>query len=188
MSLDKLKALVGEEIYDKYLAQALEGKDYFFAEGKEFIPISKFNDVNNAKKELEAQLKQRDDQLTALQKSAKGNDELVQQIEALKETNEKTKTDYEAQLLQLQKNYAIDTVLNGAGAKNKDALKGMLGDLNAYEFKDGKHVGLEEKVAQIRKDNGWLFETQAPQSVGAKHEPTQATPQDNDLRKAFGLK
>lgn len=185
MSLDKLKALVGEEVYNKYLAQALEGKDYFFAEGKDFIPLSKFNDVNNAKKELETQLKQRDDQLVELQKSVKGNDDLVKQIETLKQTNEKTKVDYEAQLLQLQKNHALDNVLNGAGAKNKDALKGMLGDLNAYEFKDGKHVGLEEKVAQIRKDNSWLFESQVPSSVGQGHH--QDVVENQDLRKAFGL-
>lgn len=186
MSLDKLKALVGEEVYNKHLASALEGKDYFFAEGKDFIPLSKFNDVNNVKKELETQLKQRDDQLVELQKSVKGNEDLVKQIEALQQTNEKTKTDYEAQLLKLQKDHALDNVLNGAGAKNKDALRGMLGDLNAFEFKDGKHVGLEEKVAQIKKDNGWLFESQVPDSAGKQHHTDVV--QNQELRKAFGLK
>lgn len=186
MSLDKLKALVGEEVYNKYLAQALEGKDYFFAEGKDFIPLSKFNDVNNSKKELENQIKQRDDQLSQLQKAVKGNEELTKQIESLQIANEKAKTDYEAQLLQLQKNHSLDNLLNGAGAKNKDALKGMLGDINAYEFKEGKHIGLEEKIAQIKKENAWLFESQVPSSAGQQHQ--QANVENAELRKAFGLK
>lgn len=188
MPFEKLKSIVGEEVYKKYLEQPLEkdGKDYFFAEGKEFIPLSKFNDVNNANKELKNQLSERDIQLEDLQKSVKGNEELTAEINKLKEINAKNKTDYEAQLLQLEKDHALETTLLNAGSKNKNALKGMLGDISSYEFKDGKFTGLEEKIAQVRKDNSWLFETTVPSSAGKNH-ITEVEPK-NELRKAFGLK
>mgnify|MGYP002508337725 CR=1 FL=1 len=62
MALEKLQELLGEELW-KQVAPKLEGKEYFFAEGKDFIPISKFNEVNDAKKEAEKQLQERDKQL-----------------------------------------------------------------------------------------------------------------------------
>ena len=79
MALEKLQELLGEELW-KQVAPKLEGKEYFFAEGKDFIPISKFNEVNDAKKEAEKQLQERDKQLDTLQKSVKGNEELTKQI------------------------------------------------------------------------------------------------------------
>ena len=53
MAIEKLKELIGEELF-KQVEEKLKatGKDYFFAEGKDFIPISKFNEINELNKEL----------------------------------------------------------------------------------------------------------------------------------------
>ena len=71
MSLENLKKLIGEDIFNQYIAPKIEGKDYFFAEGKDFIPKSRFDEVNETNKELKNQIASRDSQLVELQKSAK---------------------------------------------------------------------------------------------------------------------
>ena len=182
MALEKLQDLLGEELW-KQVALKLEGKEYFFAEGKDFIPISKFNEVNDAKKEAENQLKERDKQLDTLQKAVKGNEELTKQINDLKEANTKAQTEYETKVLDIQKSYELEKVLSLSGARNSSALKGML-DLSKCEFKEGKYTGLDEQIAQIKKDNEWLFSSTTPQSVGASH-GNQTPPSDefSDIRK-----
>lgn len=169
MALEKLKEVLGEELW-KQVAPKLEGKEYFFAEGKDYIPISKFNEVNEAKKEAEAQLKERDNQLVQLQKAVKGNEELTKQINDLQEANTKAQQDYETRVLEIQKSYELEKILSSSGARNTSALKGML-DLEKCTFKEGKYTGLDEQIAQIKKDNDWLFTSTVPQSVGSSHNP-----------------
>ena len=182
MALEKLQELLGEELW-KQVAPKLEGKEYFFAEGKDFIPISKFNEVNDAKKEAEKQLQERDKQLDTLHKSVKGNEELTKQINDLKEANTKAQEEYNAKVLDIQKSYELDKVLSLSGARNSSALRGML-DLSKCEFKEGKYTGLDEQIAQIKKDNEWLFTSPTPQSVGATHQNTPpATDEFADFRK-----
>ena len=179
MALEKLKEVLGEELF-KQVEPKLQGKDYFFAEGKDFIPISK---VNDAKKEAEKQLQERDKQLDQLQKSVKGNEELTKQISDLKEANTKAQEEYNAKVLEIQKSYELDKVLTSSGARNSSALKGML-DLSKCEFKDGKYTGLDEQIAQLKKDNDWLFASQVPQSGGASHQPQNPTSDEfADFRK-----
>lgn len=167
MALEKLKEVLGEELW-KQVALKLEGKEYFFAEGKDYIPISKFNEVNEAKKEAEAQLKERDNQLVQLQKAVKGNEELTKQINDLQEANTKAQQDYETRVLEIQKSYELEKILSSSGARNTSALKGML-DLEKCTFKEGKYTGLDEQIAQIKKDNDWLFTSTVPQSIGSSH-------------------
>ena len=88
MAIEKLKEIIGEELF-KQVEEKLKatGKDYFFAEGKDFIPISKFNEINELNKELNKQIASRDSQLNELQKAVKGNEDLTKQIKDLQEAN-----------------------------------------------------------------------------------------------------
>lgn len=168
MSLENLKKLIGEDIFNQYIAPKIEGKDYFFAEGKDFIPKSRFDEVNETNKELKNQIASRDSQLVELQKSAKGNEDLTKQIAELQSANAKAKEEYDAKILQLQKNYTLESILAKSGARNQNALKGML-DLTKCTFKDGVYSGLDEQIAQIKKDNDWLFTNQVSTSAGSEH-------------------
>ena len=178
MALEKLKEVLGEELW-KQVAPKLEGKEYFFAEGKDYIPISKFNEVNEAKKEAETQLKERDNQLVQLQKAVKGNEELTKQINDLQEANTKAQQDYETRVLEIQKSYELEKILSSSGARNTSALKGML-DLEKCTFKEGKYTGLDEQIAQIKKDNDWLFASTVPQSAGSSHNSNTQTVDEFD--------
>lgn len=168
MLLENLKKLIGEDIFNQYIAPKIEGKDYFFAEGKDFIPKSRFDEVNETNKELKNQIASRDSQLVELQKSAKGNEDLTKQIAELQSANTKAKEEYDAKILQLQKNYTLESILAKSGARNQNALKGML-DLTKCTFKDGVYSGLDEQIAQIKKDNDWLFTNQVSTSAGSEH-------------------
>lgn len=167
MSLEKLKEVVGEELY-KQISPKLEGKNWFFAEGKDYVPKARLDEALASKKEAETQLASRDAQLVELQKSAKGNEELSKQIAELQTSNTKSKEEYEAKILNMQKDYALENALNLSGAKNSKALKGML-DLEKCTFKDGKYEGLDEQISQIKKDNDWLFNTSVKKNVGFEH-------------------
>lgn len=188
MALDKLKELLGEDLYNQ-VSTKLGDKEYFFAEGKDFIPVSKFNETNEAKKQAEATIKECGKQLADLQKAVEEGKDLKATISALQEKNTKDQAEYEAKIVNIQKNYELDRVLTTAKAKNVKALKGML-DMEKVTFADGKYTGLDEQIEEIRKNNEWLFEQTIPTSVGKDHkqDPNQRTAEDAKLRKAFGLK
>ena len=58
-------------------------------------------------------------------------------------------------------------------------------DSKTEAFKDGKYTGLEEQIAQLKKDNDWLFASQVPQSGGASHQQQNpAVDEFADFRKA----
>lgn len=187
MAIEDLKEFLDEETYGK-VSKALEGKELFVGKGQ-FIPKSRFDEVSNREKELKTQIGERDSQLEILKKSAQGNEELTKQIEELKATNAKSIQDYDAKILKMQKDYELDSVLSKSGAKNQRALRGML-DIDKLEFKDGKYVGLEEQIAQVRKDNTWLFDGGMPKGVGT--DPNKGNPApnktDSKLKAYFGIK
>ena len=162
-NLDNFRVLLEEKL-------KATGKDYFFAEGKDLIPISKFNEVNELNKELNKQIASRDSQLTEQQKAVKGNEELTKQIKDLQDANKKAQSEYESEVLRIKKDSALKLKLSQSGAKSTDALLGMISkDVEGMEFKDDNYVGLDEKIAQIKKDNAWLFEEAVPQSGGQYH-------------------
>lgn len=70
---------------------------------EKFIPKGKFDEERNRVKDLTEQLKARDGQLNELQKSAKGNEELTKQLEALKEANAKQLAEREKRITLLKR-------------------------------------------------------------------------------------
>ena len=73
-----LKELLGEELYSQ-VTEKLGDKKIMVDDGN-FIPKSRFDQVNQAKKDLEVQLKDRDTQLADLSKNNKDNENLLNQI------------------------------------------------------------------------------------------------------------
>lgn len=80
-----------------------------------------------------------------------------------KETAEKAKADADKQISQMKFDYALSAALTGAKAKNTKAVKALL-DMDGLKFNDndGKIVGLDEQLAQIKTDNDYLFESDEP--------------------------
>ena len=159
-----LKELLGEELYSQ-VTEKLGDKKIMVDDGN-FIPKSRFDQVNQAKKELEVQLKDRDTQLADLSKNNKDNESLLNQIKDLQALNKQTTTDYENKINQMQFDYALDGALTNAKSKNNKALKALL-DMNSIKYQEGKLEGLQEQIEALQKDASYLFDLEtAPANTG----------------------
>ncbi|MGL5511718.1 MAG: phage scaffolding protein [Sporomusa sp.] len=121
-----------------------------------FIPKARFDEVNNSKKELEGQVKERDKQLDTLKKSTGDIEAMKTEIAQLQETNKTAKADYEAKVKQMQVDNAVNSALTGAKAKNLKAVRALLNLENAEL--DGESVkGLADQIKKLQEDEGTKF-------------------------------
>lgn len=123
---------------------------------KDFVPRERLNEVNEAKKTLEAQVAERDKQLTELKKSVGDNEALKTQIDELQKANKAAKEKFESDLQALKISNAIDTALTASGAKNLKATRALL-DLEKITL-DGDDVkGVEEQIKALKSDDSTKF-------------------------------
>lgn len=134
---------------------------------KGYVPPERFNEVNEAKKNAENTISERDKQLAELKKSVGDNDELKKQIEALQLENKTTKEKFEADLNQMRISNAIDSALTGAGAKNIKAVKALL-DLEKIKLDGEKVTGIDDQLKTLLSadDSKFLF------NVKTENQPT----------------
>jgi HSP90 family molecular chaperone len=124
---------------------------------KGFIPKTRFDEVNDAKKKLEGDVQERDKQLEDLKKvDAEG---LQKKIEELQATNQSNQEAYDAKIKQIQLDAAVEKALLGAKAKNTNAVKALL-ELENAEI-DGESIkGLDDQLKKLQEaeDTKFLFE------------------------------
>ncbi|MFH6684021.1 phage scaffolding protein [Bacillus amyloliquefaciens] len=185
-----LKELLGDDLYAQVIEKAGDQKIDIVSNGQWF-PKERFDAVNNEKKDLKSQLDERDQQLNALQKQAKGNEELQAAIEQLQEDNKKTADEYQQKLDQQAFDFAIESALRDAKSKNIKAVKANL-NLDGLKLADGKVIGLDEQITVLRESDSYLFEEDqksAPSLAGRQphdtansgvHSPTGKNPFSQD--------
>ena len=158
MKTEFLKSLnLSQEVIDKIMAE--NGKD-IAVEQKKAEKVIKESDSYKLKAEsLETQV---NDANTEIQKFKDMDiDGIKKAADDWKETAEKAKADADKQISQMKFDYALSAALTGAKAKNAKAVKALL-DMDGLKFNDGKIVGLDEQLAQIKADNDYLFESDEP--------------------------
>lgn len=123
---------------------------------KNFIPKTRFDEVNDAKKQLELDIKTRDTQLEDLKKSTGDAEALKKQITDLQTANTTAKTEFEAKMKQLQIDSAVERALVAAKAKNTKAVKALL-DMTKVEL-DGENVkGLDDQIKTLSESDNSKF-------------------------------
>jgi len=122
---------------------------------KNAVPKAEFNTLNDTKKTLEAQIAERDTQLTELNKKVKGNEELEKTIADLQTANATTKTEYETKLKDITINSAIQSKLTDT--KYADLLLGKFDKTKLSVAADGKVVGIDEQLVTIKETYKDLF-------------------------------
>jgi len=135
---------------------------------KGFIPKARFDEVNEAKKKLEQDIKTRDEQLEALKKiDAEG---LQAEIEKLQKENKETKENYEAELKKLKREAIEEAILNEAKAKNTKAVKALLEKIDDSVDEDSYKTLLTEQVKKLveNEDTKFLFDTETKSGKGFK--------------------
>jgi len=129
------------------------------------IPKERFDEINNAKKTLEDQVKNHETQLKDLQDKAKGNEELQTTITELQQANETAKTEYEQQLKNERMNAALKLSLHSK-VHDVDLVTGLIDKSTIELSEDGKVTkGLDEQLKPLQDSKSFLF-------VPEKQQPT----------------
>lgn len=126
----------------------------------------RYTKLKTQKADLEKQIADRDSQLEKLSKDNKGNEELVKQLDTLKNENATVKTEYETRIAKMEFDYALNGVLSASKCKNTKALKALL-DLEKVSLKEGKFDGLDEQLEGLKTSDSYLFEGTIPANTGS---------------------
>lgn len=121
-----------------------------------YVPIERFNEVNEEKKELKTQIEDRDKQLKELKIKAAGNEELTTKITELETLNNQTKEEYETKIVALRKETSIELKLKDEKAKNIKAVKALL-DLEKVSLDGDNLIGLDEQLKALKEKESYLF-------------------------------
>ncbi|MFD2703807.1 phage scaffolding protein [Paenibacillus shunpengii] len=135
-----------------------------------YVPKHRFDEVNTAKKQLEKDLKDRDDQLTELQKSAGDNQTLKDQITKLQEENKAAADKYAADVADLKLSTALKTALHGK-VHDPDIVATLLDKTKIEIAEDGSiKAGFDDQLKSLQESKAFLFvpEETAPTFTGMK--------------------
>lgn len=121
------------------------------------IPKERFDEVNDAKKALETQIKDRDKQLKDLEEKAKGNEELSAKIQELQDANKQAKTDYEKQLKDVQLSTAIKLALTNQ-VHDTDLVAGLVDKTKIELNEDGTiKGGLDDQLKTLKDSKSFYL-------------------------------
>ena len=148
---------------------------------KNFIPKARFDEVNNEKKKLELDVRDRDGQLETLRISTGDVESLKKQIADLQKDNKAKDDAHAAEIKQLKIDAAIESALTGAKAKNNTAVKALLKDLDKAELgEDGTIKGLAEQIEALQKSDSYLFEAKESKKKVKGAEPGESGNEEGD--------
>lgn len=154
MNKEELIAMGLTEEQAKKVMDSLDGN---------FVPKSRFNEVNEENKTLKKSVSDRDKQLENLKKSSGDNAALQQQISDLQKQNADQEKAHSEELAQLKLDNAVEIALSGAKAKNGKAVKAMLDMSKVKMGEDGKLSGFDEQIEALKKSDAYMFDVQDQQ-------------------------
>lgn len=139
---------IGKENIDKIMAE--NGKDIEKAKGE-------LEAIETEKENLEEQLEKANETIEEFK------DMDIESIKAAAEDYktkyEESKVEYEKELEKIKFNHTLEDALKGAKAKNVKAVKALL-DLEGLKLNEGKIIGLDEQLENIKEENDYLFKTE----------------------------
>ena len=128
-------------------------------------------------KSLKDQIAGRDKDLKKLKGQVKDNEDLTKQVKDLQDKYNTDTKDLNAKLAQTKLNGAINQALNADKVRNSKALKGLLNMDNIKLDEEGKLVGLDEQVKEIKKSDSYLFD----EGSGQNYKPESGKPASSDI-------
>lgn len=145
--LEELK--IDKEVIDKIMAE--NGKDI---EAEKAKVTTKQTELDGVK----TQLTEANKQIEAF----KGMDieKIKQAADDWKVKAETAQTEAQKQIAQLQFDYALETELSKAGARNPKTIKALL-NVEGLKNVDGNIIGLKEQLDKLKTDEAYLFVEEA---------------------------
>lgn len=152
---------------------------------KEMIPKSRFDEVNNAKKQLETDIADRDAQLVMLGETVGVSEELKNRIATLQKDNQEAADKHAAEMKELTMNNAIKLAL--AGKVHDEGMAAGQFDREKLVIDGEKIIGLDDQLASLKESKPFLFkpedtppaDTPSPGfqiGVDGKHIPADHSP------------
>lgn len=159
-------------------AQAARVMEKFTEDTKELVPKEKLEVAEQAKAALEKQVKEHDKSIEELKKSVGDTDKLNATIAQIQEQGKKAAAEYAKNIKDMQVNFAVESALRQAKAKNVKAVKPFL-NLEDIDIEDGKVKGLDKQIKKLVEgdDTKFLFDT-PPKPNGGK--PNSGIQGNND--------
>lgn len=128
-----------------------------------YVPKTRFNEVNEENKTLKGQISDRDKQLEDLKKSTGDSEALKRQIADLQQQNANAQKAHEAEMNKLKMDNAIEAALTAAGAKNAKAVRSLF-DETGFKMNDkGEVEGLADAIKAVQKSDSYMFEQKQQQ-------------------------
>lgn len=118
---------------------------------------AQINTLNTEKETLTEQVSQSAKQLEDLSKDNADNAELQTQIKQLQDDKAQLESDSQTKLVEVQTNYAIESALKDAGARDVKAVLPFI-DKDTIKLADGKVTGLDEQLKTVQADKDFLFQ------------------------------
>ena len=125
---------------------------------KGYIPKARFDEVNNEKKKLELDVRDRDGQLEILKNSTGDVDAMKQQIADLQKANKDAADAHAAEIKHLQRTAVDNELLTAAKAKNSKAVLALLDAIEDTVDIDGYRTKRSEQIEAIQKSDSYLFD------------------------------
>lgn len=129
--------------------------------GESFVSKADFNTVNESKKQLETDIKDRNTQLETLKSTAGDAEALKAQITQLQADNSKKDEEYQTQLKDVQLSNAIKLAVAGK-VHDEDLVSGLVDKSKLILGEDGKIVGLEDQITSLKTGKAFLFKEETP--------------------------
>lgn len=151
-----LKELLGEELFNQVSGKLGDHKIAVVSDGN-WIPKTKFDEANEARKKAEADIGERDKQLGVLQKAAEGNEALQKQIKELQDANKADADKFSADMKELRTNTALKLAL-ASDTQDVDIVLSLLDKSKIELSEDGSvKAGLDDQVKALRESKAFLF-------------------------------
>ena len=126
---------------------------------EDWIPKSKYNELNESKKLSDENLKKANATLEELKGKAGLSEEYKAQIDALKTEAKKAEEAHKATITQMKRDSAIESALTSAKARNTKAVRALLDEGKLVLNDDGTLSGINEQIEAVKKDNAFLFDS-----------------------------
>lgn len=160
--MDFLKKVLSKETYEK-VVEELKGKGKDGADmtllpnDGTYVPVTKFNEANDAKKTLETERDNYKSELEKLKNSSDDVSGLKKQIEDLEATITTNKTNYENELNTTRLNSAVKLALSGK-VHDTDIVSGLI-DKTKLTLDENLNVkmGLDEQLKELQTNKPFLF-------------------------------
>ena len=137
---------------------AKKAADASAEELKGFVPKTRFDEVNEEKKNLQTAKKKAEDDLEELKKTAGDNEALTKQISALQEAAKQKDTEYASQIKAMK--------MANTDAPDADLVAGLVDQSKLILGDDGKLTGLDEQLKTIRESKPFLFKAKEQDKGG----------------------